>query len=696
MLLSPRYQIVIFLIVFCINNGFAQVIEDTTFITKPTLVPGITITEKPYQSGDLTMTQNQYKIMPASFQDPARVLIKYPGFSTPNDGANAIIFRGMPPESARWQLFGADIVNPNHLSNAGTANDQATGNAGGINALSGSILDYYHFEASPGDISYSNIMSGVSNMKMAPKIKSFVDINLIGLETGLGGHRGNRNYYAAYRYSFVGLLDKLGVNFGNEKIGYQDLSIYGDIIKDGNNSLKFFGTYGTSKNILNSVTPPDTISKAKDLQNIQFKNNIGIIGLDFTRITEKFNDRFHSTLVASFLENSRNEATADFWSASTGINIQSQYGTKQGLISSHTSFSNAEDEQLQMAIGLRMNYHINQYFLNAFEVNPNNYFSVYSYIRFSQVGRGKWPVEFDFGSGLYYDTRIKRLTSEPSVSAKYALSEKSKFVLEYRYAGFDNYSSPFFMTSAIPKTRIMGHHLQLTYELLSAKTKWNTQIFFHRFNNVSNIEFGSNTENILNIFNGSSGGYDFANGMIFFRINNTSAARIFGMSTDWNTNVSDSWNILINGSIFKSQYSLPFKRGVFYDGRYDFGFTSGGMISYFKKYFSANKHRTVTASISSHFRGGQREQSLSVDAAQVYDFSSAFSGRLRPYIRFDARLVYTKKSEGKKISHRWSLDIQNMLNRENDGFRYYDPLLKNVLLQKQLGLVPVLSYRMEW
>ncbi|MBL0100413.1 MAG: hypothetical protein IPP49_10555 [Saprospiraceae bacterium] len=54
----------------------------------------ITITEKPYQSGDLTMTQNQYKVMPASFQDPARILIKYPGFSTPNDGANAIVFRG--------------------------------------------------------------------------------------------------------------------------------------------------------------------------------------------------------------------------------------------------------------------------------------------------------------------------------------------------------------------------------------------------------------------------------------------------------------------------------------------------------------------------------------------------------------------------------------------------------------------------
>ena len=112
----------------------------------------IDIIEKPYQSGGLTMSQNQYKVMPASFQDPARILINYPGFSTQNDGANAIIFRGMPPEFSRWQLFGADIVNPNHLANAGTANDLATGNAGGVNALSGSVLDYYHFEPNPADI----------------------------------------------------------------------------------------------------------------------------------------------------------------------------------------------------------------------------------------------------------------------------------------------------------------------------------------------------------------------------------------------------------------------------------------------------------------------------------------------------------------------------------------------------------------
>ncbi len=694
-----KFYLVAILTLNLVYYGACQVKSDSFLLSEIKGVlcgPGITITEKPYQSGDLTMTQNQYKIMPASFQDPARVLIKYPGFSTPNDGANAIIFRGMPPESARWQLFGADIVNPNHLSNAGTANDLATGNAGGVNALSGSVLDYYHFEANPADISYSNVMSGVSNMKMAPKIRSFVDLNLIGLEAGLGFQRGNKNYYATYRYSFVGLLDKLGVNFGNEKIGYQDMSIYGDIIKNSNTSLKFFGTYGNSKNIHNAIALTDTITRVKDIQNIEFKNKIAIFGLDYTHITEKFDDRFHSTLVASFLDNSRGETTDPFWSAASGINIQSQNSTKQGLISSHTSFSSAEYEDLQMSIGLRINYHRNQYFLNTSKINRDNYFSAYNYIKISQLKLKKWPIEFDFGSGLYYDSRIKKMDAEPYVSAKYLRDKNTKIVLDYRYAGFDNYSNPFLMTMGNTNHRIMGHHLQLSYDKIQGNAKWNTQIFYHHFSDITNFVFVSDTLNFLNIFNGSSGGYDFVSGVELLDKTKVSTARVYGVSADWNFLFKERWNLQINGSVFRSQYTLPDDKRTFYNGRYDFGFTSGGMISYVYNFSNKEKNRNVTSAISTHYRGGQREPTLSSNISDVYDYSSAFVNRLQSYTRVDFRIVYTSRKSESKKTHRWSLDIQNLLNRENDGFRYYDPYLKNAILQKQLGLIPVLSYRLEW
>jgi hypothetical protein len=655
----------------------------------------ITITEKPYQSGDLTMTQNQYKVMPASFQDPARILIKYPGFSTPNDGANAIIFRGMPPESARWQLFGADIVNPNHLSNAGTANDLATGNAGGVNALSGSVLDYYHFEASPADISYSNVMSGISNMKMAPKINSFVDINLIGLEAGYGTQMGNKNIYGSYRYSFVGLLDKLGVNFGNEKIGYQDLSLYCDIIKDNTNNLKFFSTYGHSTNIHTAVSQGDSSTKFKDILNINFENKIGIAGLDFTHFT-KYNDRFQSTIVGSMLENSRHEVTDFDWLHTTGLYTDSRNMSKQGLISSHTSFTSDFDNTLQMSIGLRINSHFNRNFLNSVEIGPNNYFSAYTYMKFSQIKIKQLPLELDFGSGLYVDSKEKKVNPEPSVTIKYIRNERSKFILEFRHAGFENYINPFIRLPVIPDNRILGSHVQLSYDFNKDEIKWNSQVFYHHFYNITNFVFANDTSNILNLFNGSTGGYDFLNEKKILNKNQTSTARVFGVSTNCNSNLSKRLRFQINGSIFTSQYTLPDDKNKYYNGRYDFGVTSGGMLSYVHALFNARKNSKIIISISTHFRGGQREQPLSPSKADVYNYSAAFVYRLGSYYRTDFRIVYESQKSGSKKTHRWSLDIQNLLNRENDGFRYYDPLLKTVLLQKQLGLIPVLSYRLEW
>ena len=49
-----KYQLIIIQCAIFINIGKAQVIEDTIMNIKPGMVPDVTITEKPYQSGDLT------------------------------------------------------------------------------------------------------------------------------------------------------------------------------------------------------------------------------------------------------------------------------------------------------------------------------------------------------------------------------------------------------------------------------------------------------------------------------------------------------------------------------------------------------------------------------------------------------------------------------------------------------------------
>ena len=62
------------------------------------------------------------------------------GVVSDNDQANHLVIRGNSPNALSWRLEGVEIVNPNHLSNAGTFGDRATQNGGGVNILSAQML----------------------------------------------------------------------------------------------------------------------------------------------------------------------------------------------------------------------------------------------------------------------------------------------------------------------------------------------------------------------------------------------------------------------------------------------------------------------------------------------------------------------------------------------------------------------------
>jgi len=63
---------------------------------------------------------------------------------------------------------------------------------------------------------------------------------------------------------------------------------------------------------------------------------------------------------------------------------------------------------------------------------------------------------------------------------------------------------------------------------------------------------------------------------------------------------------------------------------------------------------------------------------------------LNNYHRIDLRISFIKKGKWKNV---FSLDIQNVMNRQNDAYYYFDPLKDEIVLQKQLGLIPILSWR---
>lgn len=663
--------------------------------TQSVLLENVTIHERAYQFGDLTMTQSQYKVMPASFQDPSRILIRYPGFSTSNDGANGIIFRGMPPESARWQLFGADIVNPNHLANAGTTNDLATGNAGGVNAINGTVLDIYHFEANPSSAAYSNVMSGVSNLKMAPAIKSYIDLNLIGLEAGLGTNVKGKNYYFSYRYSFTGLLNQFGIDFGNEKIGYQDLSAYADLIKNKSNHLKIFATLGRSHNYYKAIDTLESPTRFKDVQDIDYTSELGVVGAQYTLQNE--NLVYQSTLTASSRKDIRKENTSSFFKIHKGIDHHDNQNLENSLLSLHNQLRQVTSKREYM-FGLRTNYQLNTSFTNDISVQ-NQFLSIYPYVQIQNFSYNKF--HYNAGLGAMYDDLTDEITIEPALAMDYKIGNRFMIKLDYRLSSFQDYTGLRYIVDSYIPERIKLNNIQLSGQYDFNNLKLNLSGFYHLLHDVAKFT-NDGFENVhATIFNGSNLGYDQLLEP-FWRYNGTDKARIYGVEAYFQKMIQRSnhtWIIESNLTIFDSKYRVSDRDSEYFNGRYNFNYITNLSISYEKNIVEDDKQNKWIISIANHNRGGQREPRLIINApdrSSLYSYNTPFDFQEPGYGRIDLRVVYSKKKVSSTLRSTWSLDIQNMLDKKNFGFRYYDFLLNNVIYERQLGLIPVLSYRLMW
>ena len=115
----------------------------------------------------------------------------------------------------------------------------------------------------------------------------------------------------------------------------------------------------------------------------------------------------------------------------------------------------------------------------------------------------------------------------------------------------------------------------------------------------------------------------------------------------------------------------------------------------------ATKYKTnvLGANIRGSLAGGNRWSPIDLEASQlaghtVRDYSRAWEEQGAYYFRTDIRISYRKNRA--KTSSIFSLDIQNVSNRENVFTNYYSPVRGEIRTETQLGLIPILNYRLEF
>jgi hypothetical protein len=149
---------------------------------------------------------------------------------------------------------------------------------------------------------------------------------------------------------------------------------------------------------------------------------------------------------------------------------------------------------------------------------------------------------------------------------------------------------------------------------------------------------------------------------------------------------------MVSGSVFQSEYL----QGTRYlDSRFNGKFTSSLLGG--KEWKKTNKSFGIHARVL--YTGGLRQATIDqvtskIVGTTVLDYTQGYSIQLPNYFRSDLRVSWRKNKPG--YTRTLSLDIQNLTNQQNVAYLYYDTYLKQVRTKYQVGIIPVLAYRVEF
>lgn len=641
-----------------------------------------------YEPGEHSITNEKALRIPANFFDPVRVITSYPGVMTANDQNNTIVIRGNSPAGLLWRINGLDVVNPNHLANAGTFSDKPASYGGGVNIISSQLMERTDFYTGSLPVQYGNALSGVIDMKLrdadTTDYQYTAQASLIGLDLAAEGPLGkkkNTSVLANYRYSTVGLLSQLGVKFGDEDISFQDLtfSLHSNLSKGA--SVSWFGFAGTSKNSFEHKAASDW-EVDKDQYDIDYQSKNFGTGLIFNQVTKAVN--LSTGVSFSGSAQTRDQyASPELAGDVPDVIYEDRFDMNKLLVSAFGRL-NAKLSDNLIETGVQVNYMdddiesvnktgtspetVNGGSVKGFLVQPYAQWKVflsdkvsvqtavrYVYFTYNQTGSVEPRIGFEFSP-----------TANSSIKATYNLLSQVQSVATYAN-GNENLE----MTKS--------HHLDLSYTYVSYNGfRLSSTAYYQMLFDVPVDEVPSSFSllNSIEVYPGS--------GLV-----STGTGHNYGLEMLTEKHFFNKSYFIAGASYYKSQYkgSDEVERNTRFDGNYSVNLTYGREWSKIKK----QSHRTFGVSSRVLYLGGLRETPF---VAGVPDESRAFENKLNDYFRLDLRLNWRKN----KGSHTRTIaiDIQNLFNVQNEAYHYYDYVKGKVTTQYQLGLIPVLVYRIDF
>ncbi len=658
------------------------------------------------QLAEIPLSRDQTLRFPATFFDPARLAMAYPGVAGNDDQANGLSIRGNNPASVRWRLEGVDVVNPNHLPNAGTFSDRPAAASGGVLMFSAQMLDNSSLLTGNYPAGYGDALGGVMDMNLrrgnTTQHEFTAQAGLIGLDMAAEGPlfgKGKNSYLVNYRYSTVGLLSQMGIPLGDEQIRFQDLSFKLHFSGKKGSEWTIFGVGGLNDNVFERKTDSSEIKQYKDLFNIDFTSKTGILGVaNWTPLGKS--TWIKTALVLSGQQNER-LATSDLQETS-----DEQQETRTGIM---VTLQHRLNDQWRASIGVNsQQIYYKALSVSGFSGETTRYTGLLNAYLWQPWTNWEWSApnrhltaQIGLHTNIYtVDDALKTRDAslEPRTSITWRANTRHRITLAY---GFHSQLNPIWLEAdnrvgssdpypnrgrGLVRSRQLGlrHHWQW-------RENWalKTELFWQKMSNIP-VSTADRTFSLFNITELSA----------LDALTTTGIAENKGVEINVEHYLTGGWFMLGNVTLFDSRYQGDDR--VWRSSRWDLGhivnLTMGrewqrepqtaGKV----KAFGINGRATLT--------GGYRAIPVDLTASRQagetrFDTADGWSEQLPAYVRLDLR-VYWKRSLGNRRNSTFAMDFQNATMQKNVAYRFYDPFTDKVETKEQLGLIPNISWRLEF
>jgi len=637
-----------------------------------------------------------------SYGDPARMVANYAGVVSTRDNRNDIVIRGNSSMGLQYHLDGIEIANPNHFSALATT-------GGPVTVLNTNLLTNSDFLTGAFPAEYGNALAGVFDLKLrngnTDRRAYWAQMGFNGLEFGTEGPISKKNgssYLAAYRYSFIDLLKRMGVKF-KESAQYQDLTFKVNLPTKKMGSFSIFGIGGTSKiQILDSKLDQDEWTFPTHGEDINTGSSIGTFGITnhyFINNTTRL--KTCASIVGSLVNTRIDTFSIDhpdhfIWAGERSSEIKYAFSTslnKKINVKNNVSFGIYYDLY-------NVDYADSTFKKDHYQLDTDSK-DKFSHLRGYAQWQHKFSNLFETYLGFFYQYLFLNSTNslEPRAGLKWNINETQ--TLNFG-VGLHSQMQPrmmYYVQTLNPQGEYelnnlnmdlsKSLHIILGYDyLISEHLRFKAETYYQ---DLYNIPVSSEIVQYSILNEGTEYFVDRQSNLI-----NNGSGTNYGVELTFERFVHRNYFFLFTTSLFQSDYKGydEKSRSTSFNGNYVFNAVGGYELPVGKR-----KTRVLIFGLRLTWAGGRPyvpyDQQATVEQGEVvYDWENAYNVRYDDYTRGSFR--FGMRRNEKKISIEFAIDLQYRANYTYVYLYRIDVTTGEIYKTYNMGIYPAANWRINF